>query len=494
MEQDAGCGLGIGSLTEVIDVPIGAEAADDGGAGWCGEGVAVCPDRDFAVVADAHAGLLAPDVLPPRTVGCGANDGSLFGERLLVGGVGWLADFTMGFVLVGVGDELVEQRVGPGEFADLVGRQQGRETLLPVVMAAFDFALGLGRGRVAQLDAVEVEGGAELGEGVRVVGVEKGVVVHIERQGQAVGLEDAGEEVEVGEQGLGGIESRAGVEARGVVEDFEEDLLGGAAGQEGMGRGVVLPEGTVIAGLPAFDGFGRGFVAGVGGELVLARPAADAGAVGFEVEATVEFAGDGTVRARWLGGEESGGQGDGWGGPLRVMIAAGAAGRPGVGLAVRAGVEVSGVEFVEAGPAQAQFAGGGAGADLAGAITVKEVPDERCRQPFDQLQFFIGPKLTGEAGFFAFELTPAGGPARRWEATAELPSVRLQTALRLRPRRALSSAEATGETTELCPHGNSPGSLFRFCSHSPVRFCSHHDSPARFPSRLNAPLRQPQIQ
>ena len=32
MDQDDGFGFGIGSLTEVIDVPIGAEAADDGGA------------------------------------------------------------------------------------------------------------------------------------------------------------------------------------------------------------------------------------------------------------------------------------------------------------------------------------------------------------------------------------------------------------------------------------------------------------------------------
>ncbi len=106
------------------------------------------------------------------------------------------------------------------------------------------------------------------------------------------------------------------------------------------------------------------------------------------------------------------------------------------------GLGIGSLTEVVAGPAQAQFAGGGAGADLAGAITVKEVPDERRRQPFDQLQFFIGPKLTGEAGFFAFELTPAGGPARRWLATAELPPVRLQAALRLRPRSALSSAEA----------------------------------------------------
>ena len=52
----------------------------------------------------------------------------------------------------------------------------------------------------------------------------------------------------------------------------------------------------------------------------------------------------------------------------------------------------------------------------------------------------------------------------------DLPFARLQTALRLRPRRALSSAEATGQTTELRSGGNRPRPLFRFCSHSTVRF------------------------
>ena len=131
-------------------------------------------------------------------------------------------------------------------------------------MAAFDSAFGLRRGRVEQVDAVEVERLAELGEGVRVVGVEEGVVVHIERQRQTVGLEDAGQEVEVGQEGFRRVKAGAGVEPRGVIQDLQEDLFVGVAGQPGVGRGIVLPERAVIAGLPAFHGFGGGFVAGVG--------------------------------------------------------------------------------------------------------------------------------------------------------------------------------------------------------------------------------------
>lgn len=59
-------------------------------------------------------------------------------------------EFAVDFVLVGVGQELVEQAVGAFEFEDSVGRQQGREALLPVIMAAFDFVFGLRGGGEAQ--------------------------------------------------------------------------------------------------------------------------------------------------------------------------------------------------------------------------------------------------------------------------------------------------------------------------------------------------------
>jgi len=228
--------------------------------------------------------------------------------------------------LVGVGDELVEPSVGASEFDDTLGRQEWDQAFLPVVVSAFDFAFGLGRGGVEQFDAVEVEGLAKLGESIGVVSVKEGVVVHVERERQAVALKDAGEEIEMGQQGFGGIEARAGVQACGVIEHVQENLFVGAVGQPGVRRGVVLPEGAVIAGLPAFDGFGRGFVAGIRGELVFDSPAADAGAVGFEVEAAEQFAGDGAVGARRFGGEEFGDQGRDLGGPLRMVIAAGESG------------------------------------------------------------------------------------------------------------------------------------------------------------------------
>ena len=165
-------------------------------------------------------------------------------------------------------------------------------------MAAFDFSLGLRGWRIAELDAVKVERLTELGEGVGIVGVKEGVEVHIQCQREAVGFKDCREEVQVCQQGFGGIEACADIEARGVVQDVEEGLFVGVVRQPGMGAGVILPEGTQIAGLPAFDGFGCGFVAGVRSELVLDGPATNTGTVGFKIQSPVEFAGAGAVGGR----------------------------------------------------------------------------------------------------------------------------------------------------------------------------------------------------
>ena len=310
---------------------------------------ALVADGDLAIVTDADAGLQAPDERPPRTVGNGPDDGAFFCEGLVVGLAGRLAQFAVDFVLIGVRDELVEEAVGADQFDDLVGDQEWDETFLPVIVAAFDFPFGLGGWGIEQFDPVEVEGLTELGEGVGVVGIEEGVVVHVESEGQAVGLEDAREEVEVGQQGFAGIKTCARVQACGVIQNLQQDLLVGAAGQPGMGRGVVLPERAVVAGLPAFDGFSGGFVTGVGVELVGDGPAADAGAVGFEVKPAVEFTGGSTVGGGRLGGEEFGEQRRHFGGPVGVMIAAGQSGRPGFRAALGTGAEILAVELVEAG-------------------------------------------------------------------------------------------------------------------------------------------------
>ena len=163
--------------------------------------------RDFSVITNPDPGLLAPDVRPPRARWGRAQDGALFGEGLVTGGLWGSAQFAMDFMLVSMCEQLFEQGIGATQFEDLVGGQEWGQAFLPVVVAAFDFAFGLGGGGVAQGDAVEVEGGAQLGEGIWVVGIEEGVVVPVEGQGQAVGLESTGEEIEVGQECFAGVEA-----------------------------------------------------------------------------------------------------------------------------------------------------------------------------------------------------------------------------------------------------------------------------------------------
>jgi hypothetical protein len=74
-------------------------------------------------------------------LGDGSDHGALCGEGLLLGLERGQAELAVDFMLVGMGHELVEQVVGPGQFADLVGGQEGDEAFLPVVVAAFDFTI-----------------------------------------------------------------------------------------------------------------------------------------------------------------------------------------------------------------------------------------------------------------------------------------------------------------------------------------------------------------
>ena len=130
-------------MAEEIDIAIWAEAADDLGA-WRGVDMqALSTHRDFAIVADPDGVLLAPDKGPPGAGWDWSQGGALVGKGLLPGGLWGGAQFTVDFVVIDMWQELIEELVGPVEFQDAVSGQQGREAVLPVIVAAFDFAFGL---------------------------------------------------------------------------------------------------------------------------------------------------------------------------------------------------------------------------------------------------------------------------------------------------------------------------------------------------------------
>ena len=109
VQEHDGFGFGIGCLAEIIDVSVGAQAADDTGPGRRVHGVALGADGNFAVVADADAGALAPDKGPPRAGGDRAQHRAFFGEGLVTGGLRRGPDVAVDFMVVGGRHQLLQE-------------------------------------------------------------------------------------------------------------------------------------------------------------------------------------------------------------------------------------------------------------------------------------------------------------------------------------------------------------------------------------------------
>ncbi len=308
------------SLAEVVDLTIGSKATDDNGTGRGLDGTALGTDRDFAVVAYAPSGLLTKDVRPPRAFRGGTEHGTFFLAGLVPSGFGRCANFAMDFMTVGMDKELVEQDIGVFQFDDFFGGEYRRQAILKVMVAAFHFAFGLGSGGKAQGHAVEVESGPKLSESLRGVGKKERVVVDIKGQRQTVSAEGLLQEIEVSQQCFGVIEASGHIKAGGIVQEVEQSVLVGLSEQPVMRGGVVLPKSAQLLGLPAFDRLQSFLIAGVGSESVLNRPAADTGAVGFELETPMQFTGRSAVGARGFRGEQLFEQLCDFGGPIGMMI------------------------------------------------------------------------------------------------------------------------------------------------------------------------------
>lgn len=112
MEKNQGFGLWVWGMLQEEDVAVVAEAADDFRS-WRGiKGLSEGADRHFAVVADTDAGLLAPDIRPPRALGSGTQDRAIFGQSLFASGLRRGAQFAVDFMLVGMGQGFFHERIG----------------------------------------------------------------------------------------------------------------------------------------------------------------------------------------------------------------------------------------------------------------------------------------------------------------------------------------------------------------------------------------------
>ena len=231
-----------GRMEQGGEVAVWMEATGDRGAAGALDGEALGADGDALVWADFGVGALTPDVRPPRTVWGGTQDGTSLRESQVPGGLRGGAQFAVAFLLVVMKAEFFEQGVGLREGGDVLGGEERREAFLPEVVGALDLAFGLRGGRIAQGDFVEAQGGTELGEGVGRAGEKEGVVVDVEREGEAVGAEGCREEVEMGVEIFAIVEACAGDHAAVIVDDLEEGRLAVLTVEPAVGRSVVLPE------------------------------------------------------------------------------------------------------------------------------------------------------------------------------------------------------------------------------------------------------------
>ena len=178
----------------------GVEAKHHLGFGRFFDSQALRADGNAPVAADLDERAHAPDVIPPRAAGRGPQDGAFFFLGLCPGPLRGLAQFAMDFLGVAMRTQGVDLRIGHLDFGDLFAGEVGGQTALPILVGAFDFAFGLGRGGVTETDVLKLECPAQLGEGVRIIGEKDTVVIDVDLERASVGQKRGGQEVEVGEQ------------------------------------------------------------------------------------------------------------------------------------------------------------------------------------------------------------------------------------------------------------------------------------------------------
>ena len=350
--------LGVGGGGQHGVMAVGMEAKDHLGLGWFFEAEALGADRHAPIAADLDHGAHAPHIVPPRATGCGPQDGAFFFAGLIPGPLRRLTQFAMDFRGIAMRPQGVDLRIGRGDLGNLFAGEVGGQAALPVLMGAFDFAFGLGRGSLQETDVIKLERPAQLGQGVRIVGEKDTVVIHVDAERAPVSQKSGGQKVEIGEEEFTFINLGAGEQAAAIIQHVEhgEGKLG--VREPAMGRGVQLPEFADLRAWPAAHG-GQNFFRRDGmSQMVFQRPAADLGAVEFEMVQAQGFGSGEAVGTRRRAGQPFGEQFEDGLGPVGGRVATRSAGRPEGWLFVGAGGVVSGGQSIEAATGEAQLPAG----------------------------------------------------------------------------------------------------------------------------------------
>jgi len=147
----------------------------------------------------------------------------------------------------------IDMSVGVLQLGDFFTGKVGWETILPELVFAFDFALGLRSWGIKEANVVELESPAQLSESARGFSEKDAVVIDVELQGTSVGQEGCGEKIEVRQQEFSVVELGADEESAAIVEHIEHRKIDGRVREPRVRGGIQLPELADLRALPATD-------------------------------------------------------------------------------------------------------------------------------------------------------------------------------------------------------------------------------------------------
>ena len=290
MSQDVGPNgvVGIRRMRDDPEAVVGVVDDGDGFGVGGSDGPVLAEEVQGVIGVEAALEVEGQMEVEQRNRGHGAQGRAFFLEGFVPGLIGGQAGGAADMFMVVPMDLELEELVGSGVMGDAFVREEGDQTFLEGVEAAFDFAFGGSVWGDAMGDAQGSEGALELGVGIEAVGwgavAEEGQTVGVKGGRRAVLFEGRAQVGEVTPGGIAGHEG-AGDDFAGVIVGGEDEGGIGVGGPPRMGRGVVLPEFADGGALPTAAGFGARVLRGHELGEVLADISGHGRAGALEVEA-----------------------------------------------------------------------------------------------------------------------------------------------------------------------------------------------------------------
>lgn len=259
------------------------EAEDDGGTPWVFQTNALGPDGNPSIGTDFERGPKAPNIRPPGASRGWPQNGTLLLLGEVPGALSGEFEFAVGLVGIAMETQGVDMRVGFLNIRDAFTGEVRRKALLPELVFPLDFALGLRGWGIKEANVVEAQSRAQLGQGIRSLGEEHGVIIDVELEGPPISKKGGRKEIQVGEKQLSIIEFGADEKATAIIEHVEHGKVERAEWEPVVRGSIELPKLADLRALPTADWSQRLSSGCRMGMVVAPRPVAYLGPIELEV-------------------------------------------------------------------------------------------------------------------------------------------------------------------------------------------------------------------